>query len=640
MRERAREILREYWGYDGFRPLQEDIILSVLSGKDTLALMPTGGGKSITYQVPAMILEGVCIVITPLIALMKDQVEDLQRLGIEAESIYTGMENEKVHSIINKTIAGKLRFLYISPERLASENFRNYLKQMPVSLLAVDEAHCISQWGYDFRPSYLRIAEIRKYFNNVTVLALTATATPEVARDIQEKLDFSQTNVLSKSFRRKNLAYVVRNVEDKIGELVHILTKISGSAIVYARKRETVKQLAVFLKTKDINADYYHAGLSSLQRTLKQNAWKSGETKVIVATNAFGMGINKEDVRLVVHFDVPDSVEAYFQEAGRAGRDEKKAYAVMLTNAAAKVALKSRVTKSYPDIKYIKNIYALLGDFFQIAEGAGEGYAFELDSEKFISTFKLERMKTFSSIKILEAAGYLAYTEDVHSRSSVSFIVNRGKLDEYTPVSTKEDGLLVLLMRSYPGIFTKQITIGEDFLAKSLELTVNDVYNMLLALAKKRILKYIPGNNRFYIVYTQRRVPLSYLQFEKGIYEDRKKRYEMKVNRMIKYVEDAGKCRQLYLIRYFGQKEKEPCGVCDICLAAKKNGLSFSEVEIIVKTELEKGDKHIKELVRLFDEYQQNRAITHIRRMLDEDTLYYVQPFVVGLTKNKLTPNR
>ena len=371
MHNRIHEILKQYWGYDEFRSLQEEIILSVLEGKDTLALMPTGGGKSITYQVPALVLEGICLVVTPLIALMKDQVEELQKRGIVAEAIYTGMGKEQIESTLNKAIAGKIKFLYVSPERLASEQFRARLKQMHLSMLAVDEAHCISQWGYDFRPSYLRIAEIRENFRQIPVLALTATATPRVAEDIQQQLKFEVPHVLSKSFRRDNIAYVVRKANDKLGELLHILSSLKASAIVYVRKRAGAEELARFLKAKGIEADFYHAGLTSFQREQKQEAWKKGEVPVIVATNAFGMGIDKPDVRIVVHFDIPDSPEAYFQEAGRAGRDGKKAYAVLLYNEAALTALKKRVTQGFPDKNYIRQVYRLLGDFFGLEEGLG-----------------------------------------------------------------------------------------------------------------------------------------------------------------------------------------------------------------------------------------------------------------------------
>ena len=416
-----RELLKQYWNYEEFRSLQEEIIRAVLSGKDTLALMPTGGGKSITYQVSALAMEGMGLVITPLIALMKDQVEDLKARNIPAEALYTGMAPDQVESVINKCIYNGIKFLYISPERLASEKFRTRLKQMQVGLIAVDEAHCISQWGYDFRPSYLRIAEVRTFFPQAPVLALTATATPEVVRDIQKQLNFREEYVLSKSFRRDNLAYVVRKVNNKLDELLHILSRVQGSAIVYVRKRDRAEELSRFLNENGIGSDFYHAGLSPLLREKKQEDWKDNLVRVMVSTNAFGMGIDKPDVRVVVHFDIPDSPEAYFQEAGRAGRDGQKAYAVLLCNEATVTALKERITQGYPDKSFIRRVYECLGNYFQIAEGAGEGFAFEFDVIDFIRNFKLDQVRTLSALNILQVGGYLECTTNVNSRSRICF---------------------------------------------------------------------------------------------------------------------------------------------------------------------------------------------------------------------------
>ena len=450
-----REILKHYWGYDSFRPLQEEIILSVIDGKDTLALMPTGGGKSITYQVPALFLEGTCIVITPLIALMKDQVEDLLRRGIPAGAIYTGMEREDVESTVNKALARRLKFLYVSPERLVSAYFRERLKQMQVSLLAVDEAHCISQWGYDFRPSYLRIAEIREFFPAVPVLALTATATPKVAEDIQRQLHFARPHVLSKSFRRENLSYVVRKANDKLGETLHILSNLPSSAIVYVRKRVTAEELAAFLNAKGIRAAYYHAGLPPLQRAMRQEAWKKGECPVMVATNAFGMGIDKPDVRIVLHFDIPDSPEAYFQEAGRAGRDGKRAYAVLLYNEAALTACKKRVEKRFPDIKYVREIYRLLGNFFQVEEGAGKGFAFEFDPDLFVKTYQLDYVSALAAIETLQVSGYLECTTDIHARSQVQFLVLRDRLYGIEFHPPLQERIVEFILRTCAGVFVR-----------------------------------------------------------------------------------------------------------------------------------------------------------------------------------------
>ena len=631
MHNRIREILKQYWGYDEFRSLQEEIILSVLEGKDTLALMPTGGGKSITYQVPALVLEGICLVVTPLIALMKDQVEELQKRGIVAEAIYTGMGKEQVESTLNKAIAGKIKFLYVSPERLASERFRARLKQMHLSMLAVDEAHCISQWGYDFRPSYLRIAEIRENFRQIPVLALTATATPRVAEDIQQQLKFEVPHVLSKSFRRDNIAYVVRKANDKLGELLHILSSLKASAIVYVRKRAGAEELARFLKAKGIEADFYHAGLTSFQREQKQEAWKKGEVPVIVATNAFGMGIDKPDVRIVVHFDIPDSPEAYFQEAGRAGRDGKKAYAVLLYNEAALTALKKRVTQGFPDKNYIRQVYRLLGDFFGLEEGLGHGLAFEFDPEYFVKTYKLELTTTLSAIKVLQVAGYLECTTEVHARSRISFLVLRDQLYKIELGDLLLERLVEYILRNYPGIFVQYAYIDEEILAGKLGVKRQQVYESLLLLARRRIIGYIPGNDRPYIVYHQPRVPAHYLHIGPEAYEDRKQAYAVKVGHMAGYIELTDSCRQLYLMAYFGQREKEVCGICDLCLEQKKRpGNTNRKTEEKILELLKQKDYEIRELIYESAGSRQ-QATACIRKLLDAGEIYYKTPTLLAL---------
>ena len=631
MHNRIHEILKQYWGYDEFRSLQEEIILSVLEGKDTLALMPTGGGKSITYQVPALVLEGICLVVTPLIALMKDQVEELQKRGIVAEAIYTGMGKEQIESTLNKAIAGKIKFLYVSPERLASEQFRARLKQMHLSMLAVDEAHCISQWGYDFRPSYLRIAEIRENFRQIPVLALTATATPQVAEDIQQQLKFEVPHVLSKSFRRDNIAYVVRKANDKLGELLHILSSLKASAIVYVRKRAGAEELARFLKAKGIEADFYHAGLTSFQREQKQEAWKKGEVPVIVATNAFGMGIDKPDVRIVVHFDIPDSPEAYFQEAGRAGRDGKKAYAVLLYNEAALTALKKRVTQGFPDKNYIRQVYRLLGDFFGLEEGLGHGLAFEFDPEHFVKTYKLELTTTLSAIKVLQVAGYLECTTEVHARSRISFLVLRDQLYKIELGDLLLERLVEYILRNYPGIFVQYAYIDEEILAGKLGVKRQQVYESLLLLARRRIIGYIPGNDRPYIVYHQPRVPAHYLHIGPEAYEDRKQAYAVKVGHMAGYIELTDSCRQLYLMAYFGQREKEVCGICDLCLEQKKRpGNTNRKTEEKILELLKQKDYEIRELIYESADSRQ-QATACIRKLLDAGEIYYKTPTLLAL---------
>ncbi len=625
-----RELLKQYWNYEEFRSLQEEIIRAVLSGKDTLALMPTGGGKSITYQVSALAMEGMGLVITPLIALMKDQVEDLKARNIPAEALYTGMAPDQVESVINKCIYNGIKFLYISPERLASEKFRTRLKQMQVGLIAVDEAHCISQWGYDFRPSYLRIAEVRTFFPQAPVLALTATATPEVVRDIQKQLNFREEYVLSKSFRRDNLAYVVRKVNNKLDELLHILSRVQGSAIVYVRKRDRAEELSRFLNENGIGSDFYHAGLSPLLREKKQEDWKDNLVRVMVSTNAFGMGIDKPDVRVVVHFDIPDSPEAYFQEAGRAGRDGQKAYAVLLCNEATVTALKERITQGYPDKSFIRRVYECLGNYFQIAEGAGEGFAFEFDVIDFIRNFKLDQVRTLSALNILQVGGYLECTTDVNSRSRICFLVSRERLDSYVPENEFTERLLILLMRRYAGIFVQYIYLNEQALADELGANRRRVYEALITLARVKIISYVPGNDRPYVVYHQPRLPVGYVTIGKEAYEDRKKAYEGKVREMVRYIEEPDTCRQLSLIRYFGQKETIPCGICDVCLQNKKPRPDRKAIRDSLLEILGRQDMELKALVREV-QGDEKEVLAQIRVLLDENRIYYKTPILLSV---------
>ena len=625
-----RELLKQYWNYEEFRSLQEEIIRAVLSGKDTLALMPTGGGKSITYQVSALAMEGMGLVITPLIALMKDQVEDLKARNIPAEALYTGMAPDQVESVINKCIYNGIKFLYISPERLASEKFRTRLKQMQVGLIAVDEAHCISQWGYDFRPSYLRIAEVRTFFPQAPVLALTATATPEVVRDIQKQLNFREEYVLSKSFRRDNLAYVVRKVNNKLDELLHILSRVQGSAIVYVRKRDRAEELSRFLNENGIGSDFYHAGLSPLLREKKQEDWKDNLVRVMVSTNAFGMGIDKPDVRVVVHFDIPDTPEAYFQEAGRAGRDGQKAYAVLLCNEATVTALKERITQGYPDKSFIRRVYECLGNYFQIAEGAGEGFAFEFDVIDFIRNFKLDQVRTLSALNILQVGGYLECTTNVNSRSRICFLVSRERLDSYVPENEFTERLLILLMRRYAGIFVQYIYLNEQALADELGANRRRVYEALITLARVKIISYVPGNDRPYVVYHQPRLPVGYVTIGKEAYEDRKKAYEGKVREMVRYIEEPDTCRQLSLIRYFGQKETIPCGICDVCLQNKKPRPDRKAIRDSLLEILGRQDMELKALVREV-QGDEKEVLAQIRVLLDENRIYYKTPILLSV---------
>ena len=628
-----KEILKTYWGYDDFRSLQEEIIRSVLDGKDTLALMPTGGGKSLTYQVSGLAMEGVCLVVTPLIALMKDQVEDLKNRGIPAEAIYTGMRRDRVESIINKCIYDTVKFLYVSPERLYSERFREKLRLMNVCLITVDEAHCISQWGYDFRPPYLRIAEVREFFPGVATLALTATATPEVVEDIQKQLHFSTPNVLSKSFRRENISYVIRDTEAKPLELFNILSKVQGGAIVYVRTRLKASSIAAFLNKSGIKSDFYHAGLSSAQRARRQEAWKSGKVPVVVATNAFGMGIDKADVRVVVHYDVPDSPEAYFQEAGRAGRDGKRAYAVLLSSRAALGGLQKRIDDAFPPKDYILRVYEALANYYQLGEGEGQGRAFEFNLKLFARNFKLNEARVMSAISILEVAGFLGYTTDINSRSRVMFTVLRDRLYEFETGDPLLERLMVLLMRNYAGIFVQDAYVDEGFLADQLDVTRKVLYDAFISLAKRKIIRYVPGDVKPYIVYYQPRLPLSYITIGREAYENRKELFVTKIGAMARYIRDDETCRQLLLMEYFGQKEDKPCGICDVCIGKKKrlHREERKSLEERILQVLARQNTNIRELVRQLGE-DKEVVVEQIRKLLDEGKIQYVSTLELGLT--------
>ena len=629
-----KEILKTYWGYDDFRSLQEEIIRSVLDGKDTLALMPTGGGKSLTYQVSGLAMEGVCLVVTPLIALMKDQVEDLKNRQIPAEAIYTGMRRDRVESIINKCIYDTVKFLYVSPERLYSERFREKLRLMNVCLITVDEAHCISQWGYDFRPPYLRIAEVREFFPGVVTLALTATATPEVVEDIQKQLHFSTPNVLSKSFRRENISYVIRDTEAKPLELFNILSKVQGGAIVYVRTRLKASSIAAFLNKSGIKSDFYHAGLSSAQRARRQEAWKSGKVPVVVATNAFGMGIDKADVRVVVHYDVPDSPEAYFQEAGRAGRDGKRAYAVLLSSRAALGGLQKRIDDAFPPKDYILRVYEALANYYQLGEGEGQGRAFEFNLKLFARNFKLNEARVMSAISILEVAGFLGYTTDINSRSRVMFTVLRDRLYEFETGDPLLERLMVLLMRNYAGIFVQDAYVDEGFLADQLDVTRKVLYDAFISLAKRKIIRYVPGDVKPYIVYYQPRLPLSYITIGREAYENRKELFVTKIGAMARYIRDDETCRQLLLMEYFGQKEEKPCGICDVCIGKKKrlHREERKSLEEQILQVLAEQNTNIRELVRQLGE-DEEVVIGQVRKLLDEGKIQYVSTLELGITR-------
>ena len=571
------EILKQYWGYDSFRDLQEEIITSIGEGKDTLGLMPTGGGKSITFQVPALAQEGLCIVITPLIALMKDQVHNLRKRGIKALAVYSGMTRQEIITALENCIFGDYKFLYISPERLDTEIFRIKLRSMKVSMITVDESHCISQWGYDFRPAYLKIAEIRELLPGVPVLALTATATPEVVKDIQARLNFHEGNVFRMSFERKNLAYIVRKTDNKTSELLHILRRIPGSAIIYARNRRRTKEITELLVNEDITADFYHAGLDNAVKDLRQKRWQNGEVRVMVATTAFGMGIDKPDVRIVLHLDLPDSPEAYFQEAGRAGRDGEKAYAVILYSKSDKTTLHKRVVDTFPDKEYILNVYEHLQYYYQMAMGDGFQCVREFNIEEFCRKFKYFPVPVDSALKILSQAGYLEYTDEQDNASRILFTLRRDELYKLREMGAETEALIQTILRSYTGVFTDYAYISEASLSIRTGLTREKIYNILVTLTKRRIVDYIPRKKTPYIIYTRERQELRFVHIPPSVYEERKVRYEARIKAMEEYVTSEDVCRSRMLLRYFGEKNEHNCGQCDVCISHRATDATLSE---------------------------------------------------------------
>ncbi len=585
------KILKRFWGYDEFRSLQHDIICAVGNGEDTLGLMPTGGGKSITFQVPALAMEGICIVVTPLISLMNDQVKNLQEKGIKALAVHSGLTRKEIEITLDNCINGGFKFLYLSPERLGSEMFRKKLEQMNVNILAVDEAHCISQWGYDFRPSYKKIAEIRELFPEVPVLALTATATTEVVEDIQDQLKFNKKNVFRKSFYRSNLAYVVRESEDKEGMLLKILNTINGSGIVYVRNRKKTKEYAALLVENGISASYFHAGLKTEVKNERQHYWSTGQIRIMVSTNAFGMGIDKPDVRIVVHMTAPDSVEAYFQEAGRAGRDGKKSYAVLLWSNNDKVSLNRMARNSFPEPDIIKRVYDALGNFFQIASGHGNEATFDFNLGKFCSIFKFSILTAYNSLKILHLAGYINFTEELQLPSRVYIITNREELYKIQVANIDLDHFIKLLLRSYTGLFTQYVAINEGLLAERLRVSRNEVYSYLKRMAQMSLINYNPQKKTPLITYTCDRLEPKYIEFRKEVYDDRRARLDNRINAIIEYATTGYVCRSRQLLNYFGESSSQNCGVCDVCVDRKKMGIDddYETIKDDIKEILKQG---------------------------------------------------
>lgn len=618
------DILKKYWGFSQFRDVQEDIILSVLSGKDTLALLPTGGGKSVCFQVPALAKDGICIVISPLIALMKDQVANLTAKGIKAVAIFSGMSKQEIDMAIDNCVYGNIKFLYVSPERLSTDILMVRVTKMNVNLLAVDEAHCISQWGYDFRPQYLRIAAFRALVPAVPVLALTATATPPVVDDICDKLAFKEKNIFQKSFERTNLSYSVLFEDSKYERLAKMLNKVPGTAIAYVRNRRKTKEIADYLVKNKISADYYHAGLDHATRSKKQDSWTTNKTRVMVSTNAFGMGIDKPDVRLVVHMDVPDNIESYFQEAGRGGRDGKKSFAVLLYNNADIAELEERLTNYLPSIAKIRATYQALANHFQLAIGAGEQASFDFDIATFCKAFKLKPPETLQTLKVLEQEGYIAVTESVYMRSRILLIVNKEVLYKFEVENKKYEILIRTLLRAYSGIFESFVMINESELSKYTGLNYREVIQQLKDLENFQLLKYEPQKDAPQITFIVPRADSERMSFNIELLKQRKEAHEKRVTAMKHYLITGYRCRGQMLLAYFGEENETRCGICDVCLNRNKLNLSeleFSRITEQIKSLVKQRHYTISELVSKTPKTQEKKLLETIQWLLDSEEL-------------------
>ncbi|MBE9598099.1 ATP-dependent DNA helicase RecQ [Pedobacter sp. MC2016-24] len=613
------EILKRYWGFDAFRPMQEEIVRSVLSGQDTLALLPTGGGKSVCFQVPAMVMEGICIVVSPLIALMKDQVEHLKAKGIEAVAIYSGMGKREIDILLDNCIYGKIKFLYLSPERLMSDLVRVRISYMNVCLIAVDEAHCVSQWGYDFRPPYLKINEIREIHPKVPVLALTATATGRVRTDIVEKLNMTDAQVFVKSFARKNLSYVVLAQEDKYKKLIDVVTNVKGSGLVYVRNRRETAEVASFLSRNRIAADFYHAGIEKNERFRKQEDWKRNRIRVMVATNAFGMGIDKPDVRFVVHLDLPESLEAYYQEAGRAGRDEAKAYAVLLANPADALALKAKYADNFPTVAEIKKTYHYLGSYFQLAYGAGLDLTFGFDLADFCKKFNLWVIKTIGALKFLEYNGYVALSENVFLQSRVMFLVGHEDVYRFQIENIGYDPLIKAILRSYGGSFDSYVKINEAEIAQRIKRSFNEVQKQLNTLEELGLLSYLPQTDQPQLQYIRERVDQDHMDIDAKYLEQRKQIQEDQIKAVLDYAVKQ-ECRSVQLLTYFDEPNSEKCGVCDVCLAEKKaDDLDVLEdrIDFEIVTSLQTEAQDLDKLIPALKTGSETDRLDRIRALLD-----------------------
>ncbi len=617
------KILFQYWGHRSFRPLQEEVVSSAYEGRDTLALMPTGGGKSVCFQVPALAKEGICLVVTPLIALMKDQVENLQKKGIKALAVYSGMTNREIDVALNNCLYGDYKFLYLSPERLGTDIFKARVVDMNVNLIAIDEAHCISQWGYDFRPSYMKIAELRELLPGVPILALTATATPEVAQDIMERLRFRQKNLLKKSFERKNLVYVVRHTEDKRKELLKIARAVPGTAVVYVRTRGATVEISNFLRQNGFSADAYHGGMSNEERSRKQDEWKNGATRIVVATNAFGMGIDKPDVRWVAHMELPDSLEAYYQEAGRGGRDEKKAYAVLLYNEADRISMNKRYAVAFPPIEEIKRVYQAVCTYLQIPVGAGRDTVHDFSMRDFCTAYKMHSLTVYSALQFLQRDGYLELTDELDNPSRLMFTIDREELYKIQVMNPDLDLVAKALLRAYSGLFSQYANIDEAYIAGAIRLTPSDVYQALKRLTQLKAISYIPRKKTPLLILTEERLDDKNLRITKENYADRRERYVKRTEQMLAYAESTTKCRSQQLLAYFGETDSYRCGQCDVCLERNELDMSkyeFDELLEHIKKQLQAEPLSLEKLVDTLPA-KTEKMIKVVRWLLDNEKL-------------------
>lgn len=617
------EILGKYWGYDSFRPCQEDIINSILDGKDTLGLLPTGGGKSITFQVPAFALDGLTIVITPLISLMKDQVDNLREYGINAQYLHSGLTLSEHRLTIDKCRLGKAKLLYISPEKLQSKTMIENLRLMDIKLIVVDEAHCISQWGYDFRPSYLNIKAIRKLFPSAPVLALTASATPEVVEDIMTQLEFRHHNIFSRSFSRDNLSYIVRNGEHKEGQLIKILKSTTGSAIVYVRSRRRTREIAEILYKEGISADFYHAGLASEDKNEKQNKWKSDQCRVMVATNAFGMGIDKPDVRTVIHYDLPSSLEEYYQEAGRAGRDGKPSFAVLLCAKYDKSILSRRISEKFPDRDFIKHVYELLGNFLEVAIGEGYNQLFEFNFNLFCKRFELPPITTHSALTLLTQSQYIEFTEEISTSSRVMILLNKNELYSLN-LDSNIDKVFQRILRTYSGLFADYVYINEASIANSLNCTEQEIYSALLTLSKMHVIHYVPRKSTPYILYTTSRELPKHIILPTSIYETQRNKLAARIDAMKQFAFSPDQCRVNIMLQYFGEKPSQSCGKCDYCRTKKQLKPNDNKQQMLRNSILYMASQpggHQISYITSTANASQHETIEMIRTLLDEGVI-------------------